>query len=81
MTAARELSERFSLCVGVSSGANFAVARRLSETFQTVITVFADGHHKYHSAGLRAPEQPACPFRDWCSRNVLNSMLSHQGTQ
>lgn len=77
MSSARELSERFSLCVGVSSGANFVVARRLSERFPTVITVFADGHQKYHTAGLTAPEQPTCPFHDWCSRNVLTGLLFH----
>jgi cysteine synthase A len=78
MAASRELSDRYSLCVGVSSGANFAVARRLAQRYPTVITVFADGHHKYHSAGITGPEHPTCPFHDWCSHNVLTGLLSEQ---
>ena len=71
MRTAIELSERYSLCVGVSSGANFAAARRLKESFDTVVTVFADGHQKYHSAGLPAPRQSTCPFRELCSRELI----------
>ena len=75
MDVAAELSSRYTLCVGVSSGANFAAARRLSGRFSRVITVFADGHHKYHSAGLTEPAEPMCPFHGQCSNSTLSRLL------
>ena len=77
MAVARELSDRHGLCVGVSSGANFAAARRLRGRYDAVITVFADGHQKYHSAGLPAPSHEACPFHRLCSKSVLARELAH----
>lgn len=51
--AANELRDRFHLCCGPSSGANFAAARRLKNRYGTVITVFPDGYSKYSAQGLR----------------------------
>lgn len=77
MKVAQELSRRYTLCVGVSSGANFAAARRLKSRFDRVITVFADGHQKYHSAGLSEPEIESCPFHAICAQSTLTDLL-HQ---
>lgn len=75
MEAAQNLSDRYRFCVGVSSGANFIAAQRLKERFPTVVTVFADGHQKYHSSGITAPEAAECPFQAVCAGNVLNRLL------
>jgi cysteine synthase A len=76
MEVAQELSERCGICIGVSSGANFAAARRLRKRFENVATVFADGHQKYHSAGLCEPHEGACPFTVVCSKTVLSQMMA-----
>lgn len=75
MSVAQELSDRYTLCVGISSGANFAAARRLKGRFATVLTVFADGHQKYHSAGITEPAVAKCPFRDICEKSELTRQL------
>lgn len=79
MEVAVELSHRYTLCVGVSSGANFAAARRLKQKFDHVVTVFADGHQKYHSVGLAQPLQPLCPFRGACAKSRLAELLASIG--
>ncbi|MEO7793371.1 MAG: cysteine synthase family protein [Thermoanaerobaculia bacterium] len=62
IAAARRLAEVHGLCVGISSGANFVVAARLTARGLAVATVFADGFTKYRSRGL-VPCQPGhCPF-------------------
>ncbi|HRI43476.1 MAG TPA: cysteine synthase family protein [Fimbriimonadaceae bacterium] len=76
MQAARTLSSDYGLCVGVSSGANFVAAQRLKARYETVITVFADGHQKYHTAGLAAPAKEQCPFQGSCRENVLAVLLA-----
>lgn len=75
MSVAQVLGDTYGLCVGISSGANFAAARRLKARFGTVITVFADGHQKYHTAGLHEPARAACPFRPLCNRSELGQEL------
>ncbi|MAG60254.1 cysteine synthase A [archaeon] len=50
--AAKEIQEKHGFCVGVSSGANFLVAKKLQKEFQTIVTVFPDGYKKYESFGL-----------------------------
>jgi len=75
MDAARELNSKFSLCVGVSSGANFVASRRVRERFDRVITVFADGHQKYHSAGLGQSVNDLCPFLPICTQSTLEKSL------
>lgn len=77
MAAAQELSDRHRFCIGVSSGANYLAARRLKERFPTVVTVFADGHQKYHSAGIVPPEQAECPYREVCAGSVLTELIRH----
>lgn len=77
MEVAQELSQRYTLCVGVSSGANFAAARRLKTRFERVITVFADGHQKYHSAGLVEPVVNACPFHSVCAESTLTTLMEN----
>lgn len=65
---AHELRKNYGLCVGISSGANFAAARRLRERFQTVATVFADGYGKYVSHGLCGVDAGVCAFESFCNR-------------
>ena len=60
--AARDLSSRHGLCVGISSGANFLAAAALAARGFRVATVFADGFTKYRSRGLSACEAGRCPF-------------------
>jgi cysteine synthase A len=76
LAGALHLAEQHGLCVGVSSGANFVAARRLRDRYRSVITIFADGHHKYHSTGLGAPDEATCPFRKQCEGNVLELLLA-----
>lgn len=65
---AHELRCDFGLCVGISSGANYAAAKRLRERFATVATLFADGYEKYVSHGLQhCDEETPCPFSDRCA--------------
>lgn len=78
--AARTLGQSGRFCVGVSSGANFVAAKRLQNEFSTVVTVFADGHQKYHSSGLEEPGEHLCPFYDACHTNVLNQTLTQIST-
>jgi len=41
-------------CVGISSGANYLAARRLTREYRSVVTVFPDGFTRYLSMGLGA---------------------------
>lgn len=58
---AQKLREQHNLCVGISSGANYCAAKKLSERFETVVTVFADGFSKYKSQGLTHCNEN-CPY-------------------
>jgi cysteine synthase A len=62
LDAAHWLCQVHGFCVGVSSGANFAAARRLQAQFATVVTVFADGYTKYRSRGLVHCAPGRCAF-------------------
>lgn len=68
--AAAELRDRFNLCVGISSGANFLAAKRLRERHERVVTVFSDGYSKYASHGLRRCEDGTCPFEALCPEPI-----------
>jgi len=61
-TAALQLAEEHDCCVGVSSGANYVAARRLTGRFRTVVTVFPDGYGKYQSQGLKHCAPGRCAF-------------------
>ena len=52
INASKQLAEEFGFCVGVSSGANYAAAKRLRSRFGTVVTVFPDGFTRYVTLGL-----------------------------
>ncbi|MCH8274832.1 MAG: cysteine synthase family protein [Armatimonadetes bacterium] len=65
--AAKRLETEDGLCVGISSGANYLAAKRLSDKFGTVVTIFPDGFSKYRSHGLKHAEPGMCPFEDDCS--------------
>lgn len=64
--AAKYLAEK-SICVGMSSGANFAVAKRISELHGTTVTVFPDGFSKYKSQGLRRKGRGPCQHQRECN--------------
>lgn len=76
MAAAVRLADQHSLCVGVSSGANFVAAKRLASRFPTVVTVFADGHHKYGSVGLGEASAGECPYRRICAEGPIVKLLA-----
>jgi cysteine synthase A len=50
--AAVSIEQRHGYCVGVSSGANFLVAKELLRDHENVVTVFPDGFNRYMSLGL-----------------------------
>lgn len=60
--AALHLQQTYGFCIGVSSGANYAVAKKLLDRFSTIVTVFPNGYEKYQSQGLRHCENPACQY-------------------
>lgn len=62
MDAARYLADHHGCCIGVSSGANFLVAKGLLDRYPTVVTVFPDGFTKYRSVGLGPCAEGRCPF-------------------
>jgi cysteine synthase A len=70
--AAQYLADDRGLCVGISSGANYLVARRVAEARGTTVTVFPDGMSKYRSMGLHPrgkcqfDRQCKCPIKEVC---------------
>lgn len=60
--AARRIAIDHGYCVGISSGANFIAAKRLTGRFETVVTIFPDGYTKYRSRGLVHCEPGRCPY-------------------
>lgn len=49
-------------CVGISSGANFAVSKKLAGGGKTVVTLFPDGYEKYKSEGLKHCKKGRCKY-------------------
>ncbi|UCD02627.1 MAG: cysteine synthase family protein [Candidatus Aenigmatarchaeota archaeon] len=66
-SAALYLDKECGLCVGMSSGANYLIAKKLSERFKTVVTVFPDGFSKYQSQGLKQTNPNGCPYHTRCA--------------
>ncbi len=60
IAASKYLAEVHGYCVGISSGANFFVAKRVAEDYGCTVTVFADGYVKYCSKGLGPADHPRC---------------------
>ncbi len=75
--AARYLAEEKDICVGMSSGANFRVAKKMAETYGTTVTVFPDGFSKYKSQGLSRKGKGPCPFQD-CNCVVKSECLQKE---
>jgi cysteine synthase A len=65
--AARYLANEKSICVGMSSGANFIVAKEMAHKYRTVVTVFPDGFSKYESQGLMRKGTCSCEYRMKCN--------------
>lgn len=65
--AAKYLAETRSICVGISSGANFLVAKRMVADYGTVVTVFPDGFSKYKSQGLMRKGNGPCSHQKECN--------------
>jgi len=72
--SAKYLQSSHGLCVGMSSGANFAAAHRLGRISGPVITVFADGYSKYSCQGLQKALNPSCPFANRCPEPLPNGL-------
>ncbi|MFH0799745.1 MAG: cysteine synthase family protein [Pseudomonadota bacterium] len=49
-------------CVGVSSGANFFIAKEMAKGHKAVVTVFPDGYEKYKSEGLKHCKKGRCKY-------------------
>lgn len=49
-------------CVGISSGANFAVSRKYADAGKIVVTVFPDGFERYASEGLNHCTKGRCQY-------------------
>ncbi len=64
--AAELLNQEQQLCVGVSSGANYVAACRLSKRFGQTLTLFPDGYAKYVSQGLHECKTGTCSHADQC---------------
>lgn len=67
--ASMDIANRFGYCVGISSGANFLAAKRLSRRFDNVVTVLPDGFTRYISLGLNPSGR--CPFHGEACRATL----------
>lgn len=65
--AARYLAREKGICVGMSSGANFLVAKRATDEYGVTVTIFPDGFLKYKSQGLTREKICLCPNRKKCS--------------
>ena len=52
MDASISIAKNCGYCVGVSSGANYLAAKKLSHSYGSVVTVFPDGFTRYLSMGL-----------------------------
>lgn len=67
---ASELLHVHGQCVGMSSGANFAAARRLRERGLSVATLFPDCSDRYGSMGLEGPGSgfSRCPLATHCAQ-------------
>jgi cysteine synthase A len=63
-------------CVGRSSGANHAAARRLKARGCTVATVWADCADRYESVGLKGPAEAevSCPLRASCAERARDML-------
>ncbi len=72
---AREILERHGYCVGISSGANFAVARRLRDEGLIVATLWPDCSDRYVSLGLAPPSPRAsrCPRAARCAARATGA--------
>jgi cysteine synthase A len=62
-----DIRSRHGYCVGISAGANMAVAARLRDRGLTVATLWPDCSDRYGSLGLAPPSnEVTCPHRTGC---------------
>jgi cysteine synthase len=73
--ASMKIANDFGYCVGVSSGANFLAAKKLSSRFTNVVTALPDGFTRYISLGLHL--SGTCPFHGEACR-ATRELLSHK---
>lgn len=71
--AAKYLQSRHGICVGMSSGANFAACKKITAFGGSIVTVFADGYAKYSCQGLSKAIQPACPYKNRCPETLVSA--------
>ena len=70
--AAQRIYEDRGLCIGISSGANYLAAKKLSKRFRTVVTIFPDGFSLYGSLGLTRSKKGRCLYEEY-RVNALSS--------
>lgn len=63
---AHEIRQQHGFCVGISSGANMAVAMELQQQGLTVATLWPDSADRYASVGLGEDGVVGCRFRLFC---------------
>ena len=69
--AAQRICDDYNFCIGISSGANYLAAKKLSNRFKTVVTIFPDGISLYESLGLS--KEKGCPYE----KSRINALLSY----
>lgn len=72
--ASMSIANNFGYCTGISSGANFLAAKRLSSRFTNMVTVLPDGFTRYISLGLHPSGK--CDFHGEACR-AARELLSH----
>lgn len=76
VNAAQHICDDYGLCVGISSGANFLAAKKLSTRFKTVVTIFPDGISLYGSLGLKNSNGKGCSYE----KNRINVLSSDRNS-
>ncbi|UCD96303.1 MAG: cysteine synthase family protein [Candidatus Bathyarchaeota archaeon] len=72
--AAKYLAKKKGVCVGVSSGANYLVAKKAAAQYGVTVTVFPDGFLKYGSYGLTRDGSEPCQYKRKCNPSCLREI-------
>jgi cysteine synthase A len=75
MDASLSIAKNFGYCVGVSSGANYLAATKLSHDYDSVVTVLPDGFTRYMSVGLSSSGKCSYNSRA-CRESAVTSLRS-----
>ena len=75
MDASVSIARNSGYCVGVSSGANYLAAKKLSHSYDSVVTVFPDGFTRYLSMGLSSSGR--CNYNSEACREYVAWLSLH----